>query len=128
MRRTGVVGGLALLVALGCGEPSAHEDPCLALRVEYDAVRARVRCTSDAECVAAPGLGPAREPGQMGEPPRPPCGSATHGTSLSELEAVIDRWRAAGCGPVGAPGSRSCSPMTHGASVACTDGRCTAVF
>jgi hypothetical protein len=115
----------ALLVSCS---PASDEppppDPCFALRAEYEAVRTRVGCATETECVFAPGIGRPPDPGRMGDPSHPPCGSATHVRSLDALEDVVERWQAAACGPVGEPGSTRCSSFNHGARLACFEGRC----
>ncbi len=138
MRRAPWPGALSLVRALvpalflaACTEPAPAPpppDPCVALRAEYDAVRARGRCASELECVAAPGIGEPPAPGAMGERSAPPCGSAVHANSLGDLERVVERWRAASCGPVGPAGSTACTQWSHGARRGCLDGRCEALF
>jgi len=122
---------LGLVALLGCRRaPREPPDPCPALLATYEATRTHRACATAQDCVAAPGIVLVPQPaGVMGRAPaRAPCGSATHRDSLGALDAVVTRWRAASCGPVGPPGSRQCSGYTHGARVSCIAGQCEGVF
>jgi hypothetical protein len=130
--RSGASVGLLLVVA-GCSfaEPAAPPDPCVALRAQIEEVHGRGRCVDASECELAPGIGdarPARE-GEMGVPPEAlrPCGSAVHRDDRAALDALLERWRDAACGPVSAVGSRACTAWSHGAELSCTEGRCVMV-
>jgi len=151
VRRSGHLArrGVAVLACLGlagsglaCSGPAAEPvspplaDPCVALRAEIDAIRARHACSADSDCELARGILPAGVTPSSG-PPRygleglqgplegVPCGTAIHREDHAALEEALSRFATHGCGPVSETGSTACMTTSHGAHATCRVSACT---
>lgn len=127
---------------LACSGPVAEPvsppaaDPCVTLRAEIDAIRARHACSADSDCELArgilpPGVTPSSDPprygleGMQGALRGVPCGTAVHREDHTALEEALGRFATHGCGPVSETGSTARMTTSHGAHATCRVSACT---